>query len=247
MLACSVLLACACGDTESGAHFVSPYDGQTDWPADAPLQVRVGAPVAPEGLDLDQNLIHVVDIDVGGPIEGTVVADKGDLWFFPDEPLPRGHRFAWSVAPPHDEARSVHLGLPPGLRGSATFHTGAIVEPVAALRLDDEVCVVWSRGPQQGPDAAPLAFGLKLYADGVPVAVRAAVEVSLTGIDPRTAGTASLGCLALDDAGIEAATIEGVRVDGTEEVWQLPVEARSVDDLLGEHHRLGGPTDEEGT
>ncbi len=241
------LLSTACSEADPSPHFVSPFDGQTHWPTDAPLQVRVGEPVAPEGHDLDPTLITVVNLDEGGSIPGTVAAEKGDLWFFPDAPLPKSTRFAWSVAPPYEEARSVHLALPVGLIGSGTFHTGPIAEPVGAIRLDDELCIVWSRGPRPEEGASPLATGLQVYADGIRVSVDPAVPTNLIGIDPLTVGEASLGCLALDDAGIDAATIEGLRVDGVESVWQLAVEDRSLDDLLGERHRLGTRTGVEGT
>jgi len=247
LVVAAAILSTACSDAEPSPHFVSPFDGQTNWPADAPLQVRVGEPVAPEGHDLDPTLISVVNLDKGGSVEGTVVAEKGDLWFYPDAPLRKATRFAWSVAPPYEEARSVHLALPADLIGSGTFHTGSMAEPVGALRLGDDLCIVWSRGPMPEEDAWPLAAGLQVYADGTRVSVDPAVATDLIGIDPLTLGEASLGCLALDDAGIDAATIEGVRIDGVESVWQLTVEDRSLDDLLGERHRLGTSTDAEGT
>ncbi len=240
-------LMLGCSDPDPGAHFISPFDGQTHWPADAPLQVHAGQPVAPEGDTIEPDMLVVVDLDVGGRIEGSVVPDGSDLWFFPDEPFAANHRFAWSIAAPHDEARSVHIGVPPALTGGSTFHTGSLAEPIAALRLGEELCLVLTRGPFADPDAPSLTAGMYAWADGVPARFGQPTEVTLTGIEPATVGAASVACLDLDDARVDAASVDGVRVETVGSVWQLPVQERTVDDILAEQHRLGegASTDEE--
>jgi len=245
LLVAGVLFGAGCAEEDPGPQFVSPYDGRTDWPPEAPLQVQLGQPVAPEGTDVDPDLITVVDLDVGGRVEGAIVVGDSALWFYPDAPFEPGHRFAWSVAPPHDEARSVHLAVPASLTGSATFSTAPAAEPLGALSLGSDICIVWSRAvPEEGQ--LPAGSGLSIHADGLPVGVEPAIPAGVPGIEPLTPGDASLGCLGLTDAGIDAATIQGVRVEGPLQVWQLTVEDRSAEDLLAERHRLGAGS-EEGT
>jgi hypothetical protein len=211
-----------CDNPTSSNGFISPFDGQTDWSPVAPLLVHLPDPIGPDGQAVPQELLGVLDLEAGGLIAGEIAADGNDLWFFPDEPFPAGHRFAWTVAAPFDQARQVHLALPTKLQGTSTFHTGARTEPLAAAYQNGELCILLSRAADDA--------GVRAWADGVPLDLGTPTELGIDTIGLET-GPASQQCAAADSRP------GGIRVERGPDVWQLPVQTGTVESALRMRHR----------
>ena len=209
MLLISVFAACATDDP--GVGFVSPFDGQTDWPHEAPLQLRLTGDSLPEGYPTPQDLVRVVDLDDGGFVPGSLSHDGVDLWFYPDQPFAADHDFVAHIDPASLDNREPELDGMVGLDGETVFSTASRLDALdAVVDAAGVLCVLWSRAPADGEFVS-------VAVDGVAVVVGAPRPADVPGIDP----TQGQGQRAQCTQGTSVAEGAGVRVQVGVRVWQF--------------------------
>lgn len=137
-----LFLACI---PEPEPAYVAPFDGQTAWPLEAPIEVALPADALPSGYPLDPSLLRVVDLTVGGSVPGELIHDERRLRFYPDDGWPVGHAFAWALDAPVSSAREPQLAIPDRLLGEARFTTTGTLEVADAVIDNERLCVLLSR------------------------------------------------------------------------------------------------------
>lgn len=136
------LIACT---PDEGWSFVSPLDGQAEWPVDEPLQLHLTEAPVPRGYPLPAELLRVVDLDGSGFVEGHAEQSASDVLFVPRDGWTPGHRYAWSVGRPPNQAREVELALPENVLGEGVFDTSDSLELLEAGNGDGDLCLLFSR------------------------------------------------------------------------------------------------------
>ena len=223
-----VLLLAACATVETEVGFVSPFDGQTDWPPEAALQIHLPEPALPKGQPTPQDLVRVVDLDQGGFVVGELVHDGNDLWFFPDEPFIAGHRFAWQIDVASIQAREPELHIPASIGGEGVFATHPQVDVLDVVHPGSgELCVLFSRTPRASDQ-------ILVAVDGVPTDMSEAREVTVPGIEPAAGqGQAERCTIATDFA--EGAS---VRVQVGSRVFQLDAVSDGPEERFAGRYRV---------
>jgi hypothetical protein len=200
------LIACAIDEQSS---YVAPFDGQTSWPLDAPIEVALPADALPPDYPVDAELLRVVDLTVGGIVEGDLIHDGRWLRFHPDGNWPAGHEFAWSLLPPIDAARQPQLAIPDRLLGEARFTTTGAMEVADAVIDRERLCVLLSRPYADEP--------VYLSVDGLVVSPPYdLVEVVVAEVDQAQPSALQALCVSTDPLA------ESVRVELPSGVYELP-------------------------
>lgn len=141
------LLLVACRpEAQTGDAWISPVDGKTDLPLDAPLRVHVGGLQLPPDYPVGQDFIRVVDVEEGGFVPGRVVIDRDVVTFFPDAYWQPGRHYVWSIGEMPRLDRAPEHEFPESLYGEAVFATTHDIEVLdLTIHGGGLVCAVLSR------------------------------------------------------------------------------------------------------
>lgn len=185
----ALLLACS---PEPETAWVAPFDGQSAWPLDAPLEVALPVAVLPDGYPVEPGLIRVVDLDVGGNVAGELELDGRILRFWPEGGWAPGHAFAFDVDTSLPAAREPLAEVPEALQGEAGFATRASLS-VADVVLDGgRLCVLLSQPYADEP--------FTVWADGLEVPVFEVIEVVVGEVVDAQAAPLHALCATVDPA-----------------------------------------------
>ncbi|MFK7926595.1 MAG: hypothetical protein AB8H79_00285 [Myxococcota bacterium] len=126
-------------------RFISPLDGQTGWDPNTPLVIRDEGMSVPPDYPLPA-LVRVVDIDLGGFIEGRTERNGSTLIFTPDSAFEADKRYGWVVDMPEPVPHGPELVFAETLQEPAVFDTTSDIDVLAGTLGDDgQVCLVLSR------------------------------------------------------------------------------------------------------
>jgi len=196
-------------------------------------------------------LVHVVDLDRGGRVQGAVTLQDHTLRFTPANGWRPNTRYAWTVnplqTPPHGPESSVEAGLV----GTAAFDTTPRLDLLAAVvPSPQKACMVWSR-PLTTDDTGELRITIddaEVTADAIilDLVPRAEWGVSFD-LEPEDPGVNIL-CMRGEAETVPLTPGSILRVWwGNEGPWREELAERSLADAVGLLRRLTPPDGDIGT
>jgi len=223
-LALAFVSGCA---TEVGSAYILPFDGQTDWPVDRPIEVALNEQALPGGYPLDPGLLRVVDLTNGGIVEGDLVHEGRMLRFYPTDGWKPSTDYAWTLSPSVDRNREPQLLIPPALQGDAFFSTTSRLEVVNAVQQGERLCLQLSRAFDDDR--------LMIWVNGERGAQWSIVEVMVGGVEEAQPNTLHALCAPTPDA-------DSVRVEvDFSEVYQLEPTGGDTLSAFRRLHRVKDP------
>jgi len=214
-------------ETTTQSTYITPFDGQTDWPVEQPLEVALAREELPPDYPVDPDLLRVVDLTDGGLVEGDVVLDGRFLRFYPAEGWSPATDYAWTLSAPLVRNREPQLLVPPVLRGDARFSTAGHLEVVSAVTEEGRTCLQLSRAFDDDT--------LRIYVDGERGLDWSIVEVTVGGVEDAQTATLHALCTAADGVG-------SIRVEvGASEVYQFSPGPGSALSAFRDLHRVVAP------
>ncbi len=141
-----VALTACTSEPPTGAVFASPADGQSAFDRDGTLVVSAPLLAVPVDYPTPQ-AIRVVDLQTDGFVDGTVATDGVLLTFTPSTRWRRNARYAWTVDVPESLPHGPQFEADEGIEDAAIFDTSDSLSALTAGRLDNQLCFVMSRTP----------------------------------------------------------------------------------------------------